>query len=470
MARLSASIAAVAVLLAACGGGGGDASDPPPMGAEGTATSVPTTTPPPATTLPPPPSGVTRCDDAPRLYAAPEDYADMPMYFENEMPIDQVRNWATFRPGFEGIWIDRNHNGWITVAFSEEAAASRSDLAALFPGIGAVVVEVPWTRIELEALQDRVTSALRELLPSFGVGLSIAQGVVSVDVGPLTTDTLGYLEENFGGERICVDGVDPATLPEPGPQPLAGDGWRLLADEPQVGDIYRTGIAADPGALATLWDSVGLLGPLPDVDFTTEVVIWFGAVFSGSCPHIRLDDVVVDGTLVYPVIVNAEFAVLCTADANPRAYVVALQRDRLPAGPFEIQLSASDPPPETLERTVVDADLSQPGAIASPEQIRNEPFDPGPQAVQTGDIIEPGYPVPYLLDARCGVTWLGELNFYTWITSSPIPPEWESLLADDGSIVVSLVLHIEPAGSIEASAGGVTLTYRPTNDPAPNCP
>ena len=133
-------------------------------------------------------------------------------------------------------------------------------------------------------------------------------------------------------------------------------------------------------------------------------------------------------------------------------------------------MSASDPPPEPLERTVVDADLSQPGAIASPEQIRNEPFDPGPQAVQTGDIIEPGYPVPYLLDARCGVTWLGELNFYTWITSSPIPPEWESLLADDGSIVVSLVLHIEPAGSIEASAGGVTLTYRPTNDPAPNCP
>jgi hypothetical protein len=405
----------------------------------------------------------------PRLYAASEDYAEMPMYFANEMPIDQVRNWATFRPGFEGIWIDRDHNGWITVAFSEEAAASRSDLAALFPGVGAVVIEVSWSQDELLALQDRVTSGLRELLPSFGVGLSITQGVVSVGVGPLTADTLAYLEENFGGERICVDGVDPATLPEPGPQPLAGDGWRLLADEPRVGDIYRTGIATDPGAMATLWDSVGLPGPLPDVDFTAEVVIWFGAVHSGSCPHIRLDDVVVDGTLVYPVIVSTEFAGYCTADANPHAYVVALQRDRLPAGQFAIQLSASDPPPETLERTVVDADLSQPGAVAGPDEILNEPFSAVRTPPGSGLVIEPDYPFDYLLDARCGVTWLGEVNSYFWITSSPTPPEWESLLADDGSIVVSLVLRIAPAGRIEASAGGVTLTYRPTNDPPPPC-
>jgi hypothetical protein len=293
--------------------------------------------------------------------------------------------------------------------------------------------------------------------------------VVRVDVGPLTTDTLEHLEESFGGERICVDGVDPATLPEPGPQPLAGEGWRLLADEPRVGDIYRTAIATDPGGLAALWDTIGLLGPLPDVDFTTEVVIWFGAVYSGSCPHIRLDDVVVDGTLVYAVIVSPEYAGYCTADANPRAYVVALQRDRLPAGPFAIQLRASDPAPETLERTDVDADLSQPGAIASPEQIRNEPFSAVRTPPGSGVVIEPDYPVDYLLDARCGVTWLGEVNSYSWITSSPIPPEWESQLADDGSIVVSLVLRIAPAGSITASAGGVTLTYRPTNDPAPPC-
>jgi hypothetical protein len=34
----------------------------------------------------------------------------------------------------------------------------------------------------------------------------------------------------------------------------------------------------------------------------------------------------------------------CTDDANPTAYVVALQRDRLPAGPFVVQLGPQDPP------------------------------------------------------------------------------------------------------------------------------
>jgi hypothetical protein len=117
----------------------------------------------------------------------------------------------------------------------------------------------------------------------------------------------------------------------------------LLADE-RVGDISHRHRRRS-GDSATLWDPSGC-GPLPDVDFTTAQD-WFGAVYSGSCPHIRLDDVVVDGTLVYPVIVSTEFAGYCTADANPHAYVVALQRDRLPAGQFEIQLSASDPPPQT---------------------------------------------------------------------------------------------------------------------------
>jgi hypothetical protein len=311
------------------------------------------------------------CEDVPALAPPAAHLRDQPIYVANEQPVEELAAWARTHAGFEELWIDRDHLGWVVLAFSEDAATRQTELIDRFPDVGAAVVEVDWTMDELLDLQDRVTTdpALREL--GIATGVSVTQGVVSVELGELTQDRLSRLAP-YLGERLCVSGVDPTSLPSEGPQPQTGEGWRLLVDE-LAGEPYRTGIAADEDGLTRLWQDVGLTSDLPAVDLEHEIVIWFGAVYGSSCPDLRLDDVVVDHdrALVHAEIVDVSRQVACTDDANPRAFVVAVERSRLPSGPFAIQLGAGDPPPGAPEeRTVVDVDLTPPGTSLAADPPR----------------------------------------------------------------------------------------------------
>lgn len=422
--------------------------------------------------LPPPEEkSIPSCDEVSRISAPPDAYEQTPRYVANEMPVEDVRTWAMSQPGFESIWIDRDHNGWITVAFSEDAAARQADLEREFPGAGVVAVAVDWKMTELMALQSRITSELGELEGSFGSGISEDRGVVSIHAGVLTEDRRAEIEARFAGERVCLDGIDPSSVPAPGPQPQAGDGWRLLVDEAHVGWPYRTGIATDEESLRLLMAEIGFDRPMPDVDFESEVVIWFGAVFGSSCPHIRLDDVVVDGDLVHAEIVLPDPPVACTADANPHSYLVAVDRSKLPRGPFAIQLGADGPPagaPE--ERTLVDVDLSEPGTVAGPEDVRFDPSLPEPYEVESGDVLEPGFPMePYFLSVHCGIEWLGEFNGYVWRTDAEMPSAWADLVEKGERIALTLLLSTAPVPTIEASAGSATVTYHVATEPMPGC-
>jgi hypothetical protein len=424
-----------------------------------------------ATSTPQSDGPIPSCDDIPRVSAPESWYADTPRYVASEMPIDEVRSWAEQQPGYQTIWIDRDHNGWITVAFSSDAAERQADLQAAFPGVGVVAVQVDWTLDELLALQQRIGAELHPLIGSLVTVASDTTGVVEIGVGALTDQIRAEIESRFAGEPVCLWGRDPSTLPAPGPQPTAGSEWRLLVDEARVGRPYRTGIATDPASLERLWEEIGLTGPIPEVDFRDEVVIWFGAVYGSSCPNLRLDDVVVQGDLVYAEIVLPDAPIACTADANPHAYVVAVDRSKLPVGPFTIQLSDQDPPPGAPEeRTVVDADLSQPGAVAEPGEVGPDLDSFETYRATFGDFIEPGFPVPYLLDSRCGIEWLGEFNDYRWRTTDPMPDGWAPLIRSDGTLEVSLVLSTGSGPTIEATAGGDAVIYRPTNKAPPDCP
>lgn len=414
---------------------------------------------------------ITSCDQVPRISAPASAYADSPMYVANEMPIDEVRAWAEGRPAYETIWIDRDHNGWITVAFSADADARQSELEEEFPSVGVVAVETTWTLAELLALQERIGTELGDVLGEFSTGTYDDRGVVGIYVGVLTAEVRSEVESRFGDQPVCLDGRDPASVPAPGPQPEGGEGWRLLVNEPQVGQPYRTGIATDQSGLETLWATIGLSDPLPAVDFETEVVIWFGAVFGVSCPDIRLDDVVVDGPLIHALIVLPNPPSGCTDDANPQAFVVAVERSRLPAGPFAIQLDANPPPlgvPE--ERTLVRVGLSAPGAVANPDQIGPDPelFE-RTSILRSGDFLEDGFPTLYEFNVHCGSEWLGELNGYAWRTDETMPAEWQTLIEEGETIDVSLLLSTDPEPDIAATAGAVTVHYRPTNEPLPGC-
>ena len=430
----------------------------------------------PDATVPVAAAAIPACDTVERISAPAAWYRDAPIYVANEQPTEELRAWAVGKPGFEEIWIDREHLGWITLAFSSDAAARQAELEELFPDVGVVAVEVPWSIAELEELQRRIGEELGPLIgPSSWI--SVTQGVVGIGVGVLKPERLAGIQERFAGEPICIEGADPASVPAEGPQPQHGDGWRLLADERGAGQPYRTGIASDSASHEQLWADLGLAGAPPAVDFASEVVIWFGAVFGSSCPSIRLDDVLVDEQrdLVHAEIVLVDAPSACTGDANPHAYLVALERAKLPSGPFAIQLGADDPPagvPE--ERTLVEVDLSQPGAVAGPGEVHGDPALPPPFVLEEGSVIEPEVEYPYRFFVHCGIEWLGTFNDVTWRAELPggnpggVPPQWPIPGADQ-TIEVSIILYTDPESMIQATANDHTVTYRPTADDPPGC-
>jgi hypothetical protein len=333
--------------------------------------------------------GFPSCADMPMISADPSLYRDEPQYGNAVQLTDDVRAWAEDQGGFEQLWLDRERNGWVTVGFhgDDVDVASLQDRAAEeFPGEGVVVVEVPYSSADLEALMDRLMPVLADAdaTPTGGLSLDVPRGRLGLSGVPATPAAETALRQ-FAGEPLCVDVVDPGAFVPEGPQPTEGDGWRLLGDEQGAGEAYRSGVATTDEQLAALWVEAGLAGEAPDVDWESEVVVWFGAVWGSGCP-VRLDDVVVDGARVHGEIVvpGSGPDSACNGDANPHAFVVAVDRDRLPAGPFVVQLDADDPAPE--ERTVVDVDLSAPGATATDEQIHLDP-DAGPQP---GPLLEDG--------------------------------------------------------------------------------
>lgn len=425
---------------------------------------------------------VPRCADVPIVSAPPEAYRDTPIYVANEQPTEELRAWAQGKPGFEGLWLDRDHLGWITLAFSQDVEARQAELREQFPDVGVVAVAVDWTTAELDALRSRVAAEMTPLLDSWSLGTSVTQGVVTLGVGVLTPERVALVEERFAGERICVDGMDPASVPAPGAQPQAGDGWRLLLDRKATGQPYRTGIAWDQVSYERLWREIGLspqpAGALPAVDFDAEVAIWFGAVYGSSCPGLRLDDVVVDRdrALVFAEIVLVDPPAACTGDANPHAYVVAVERERLPSGPFWIQLGVADPPggmPE--EGTLVDVDLSGPGATADPGQVRPATAEPGPIPLESGAVVEPGFPFLYRMSVRCGIEWLGVINGVAWRTDDPegstgrVPTAWRVVPGPNETIDLTAVLQTDPEPRITVTVNDLAVIYAPTAEVPPGC-
>jgi hypothetical protein len=462
MARRWIVVVLAGSLLAACG------QDRDPAGA------------PPTSPVPSPSSSsFPACTDLPPIEAPAEWYRDRPVYVANEPPVERIKAWARRRPGYQEIWIDRDHSGWVTVAFTGDAEARQAELRAEFPDAGVVAVEVPTSAAELRRLQARAHQLLDDAGIEFaGSGSDVDHWSVDLNVN-VADERVQQALAPVAGERICLSDTGVPT-PE-GPQARAGDGWRLLGDE-LVGETYRTGIATNAEQYRRLWRRVGMTGPRPEVDFRSEVVVWFGAVYGSTCP-IRLDDVVVtpDGepALVHAVTVVPGGTGACTADANPHAYLVAIERDRLPPGPFAIQLGAEDPPagvPE--ERTLVNADLTAPGSVASADQVGpdRELIEQSrrPQPVESGGFIEPSYPTPFRMYVYCGIAVLGELNDVWWMTGGegvPVPRAWSDLVdPETHTLVVDVVLTPGPDPTVTATANGQSVVYAPVAaDEVPAC-
>lgn len=396
-------------------------------------------------------AGFASCTDAPLISADPALYRDEPRYGNAEELTTRVSAWASAQPGFEQFWLDRDHHGWVTLGFRHGAdvAALQEQVAAQFPGAGVVVVEVPYTLAELQALGDRVQAALAGAdAQTFGMSLDVPRGLVSVSGVVPAAQTEAALRA-FAGEPLCVDAVDAAAIAPEGAQPDGGDGWRLLGEEDGAGAPYRTDVATTDTQLAALWQESGLSGTAPGVDWQREIVVWWGAVGSTGCP-VRLDDVVLDGTTLHGrlVVPGAGPGTACLADALPHSFVVAVERTALPAGPFEVQLGADAPPPGAPdERTVVDVDLSSPGAVAADGQIHRDRDAGAPEpVVEDGYDGTPPQGARYVWNPRpqCRGTVIGPIDGSLWRLADG-EPRWAAdagqelalFPIDDELIVVS---------------------------------
>jgi hypothetical protein len=464
MRRATLVTMALAVLTGACGvAPEGDAEPSSTIGAPST-TGAPSTS--GVSTTPPPGSEVIlpRCYESPLPAADAAFYRDTPKYVGNEMPADAVREWASQYPDFVDIWIDRDHNGWVAAGFTGDVVDRQAELEGLFPGEGVVAVHLDWTEGDLVALERRVIDELGGEIELLGTSVDPLRGYVNVVLSVLDDGSLQTIADTFPGERICVEGLEPEAVVPPGPQPQAGEGWRLLYEQDEVGDIYRAGIAWDQESLDNmLADIPGLPIDLDlDVDFENEVVLWFGAVHGSSCPHIRLDDVVVQGDSVHAVIVNTDNAKACTDDAIPHTYLVGLERGRLPAPPFYLALDDRG----FGDRLRVDADLREDGSVARSGQVTPDPKAQEPQG--SGVIIETGFPWEYSVDLVCGFAAIGEINSFHWVTEEPIPDGWLEASAGAESVVVEVLLNEGPDPSLEVTFEGETVGYEPTDEPG--CP
>ena len=187
-----------------------------------TASAAPSMSPAPTATAQPTasPSGWTGpfplCDQVPQVVAPAEYYGDSPIYVSNEQPTARLRKWAEKYPGFEMLWIDREHHGWVVLAFSVDAEAREADVKREFPGVGVAVAPVTWNRAHLEELQTRAMGLQIDGGPLvWSAGAGNAKGVVSLNIGVLSPERIAAIDDAFHGEPVCLEGAIPRRCPHP---------------------------------------------------------------------------------------------------------------------------------------------------------------------------------------------------------------------------------------------------------------
>lgn len=296
------------------------------------------------------------------------------------------------------------------------------------------------------------------------------QNIVGLDAGVLTDEVVALLEQEIGDDPVCVEGQDPSWLVPDGPQLTEGDGWTMVGHrQGSDGPYFRTGLASDREQLEALWAGAGMEGEAPEVDLMANVVVWFAEPHDSTCDLLRLDDIVIDHdrALIHPKIVMPDDPMMCNDDLRGAyQYLVAVERELLPAAPFAIQL---DPEWVSEDRVVVDADLRAPGSVAADDEIVQRDPPLRLTGTRSGDIVEAGYRSSYVMNVRCGVGYLGDLNGIHWVSEeTAVPDAWLPKVTKDGEIVVSVLLKGGKDSHAAARTAGHAIRYEPRRDAPPS--
>ncbi|CAN5753686.1 hypothetical protein BH20CHL5_BH20CHL5_13890 [soil metagenome] len=258
------------------------------------------------------------------------------------------------RDTFGGLYIDRETHAGIVMLFTEDAATHEAALRAILPDTPLTVETVRFSEAELLELQQRLVQD-SDWLRSTGFTMYSMSVDIMDNLAELTGATNGprakeRIHERYGREMLRIVAHDMVAEPE---QPLEGDGWRLLAELPR-GGIYSVAAFTDEESFRREWRRLEA-GAVPPVDFGEEIVIRFSPAMSGSCRHVHFAGLVVTGDRVHgDITFPVPPDMSCTADANPYAFVVAVERSVLPDSPFTLQLFEKIVGGDAEQRVTVD--------------------------------------------------------------------------------------------------------------------
>jgi hypothetical protein len=238
---------------------------------------------------------------------------------------------------FGGLYVDDQGQGSFVMLFTDNLDEHAAALAEIWPRV--TVRGVQFTEAALIELLEG--PAIRGIggdgVEFLSAGLDTMNNRVTLDLKSNDPTLELRLELEFGGM------VEVSVHPIPGPweNVAAGEGWRLLAAGEAGGEeAYTVRAATDEAAWHEMWTAIGLDGEPPPVDFENEVTVSFGHGIGSSCPEMRLDGVEVGGGVVFSRASDPLAPRNCTADlVGAAVFVVALDRDALPADGFTLQLS-----------------------------------------------------------------------------------------------------------------------------------
>lgn len=238
---------------------------------------------------------------------------------------------------FGGLYVDDQGRGSFVMLFTDRLEEHAAALAEIWPRVTVRGVRFSEAAL-MEVLEGIDLQAMaRDGIEPLSAGLDTMNNRVTLDLKSDDPTLEAQLELQYGGMvEVTVHPLpgEWANVPE-------GDGWRLLvAGEAGGQEAYTVRAATDDGAWEALWSALALSGERPSVDLDTEVVVSFGHGIGSSCREMRLDDVAIEGGVVYSVTSDPLAPRFCTDDlAGAAVFVVAVERAALPADGFTLQLA-----------------------------------------------------------------------------------------------------------------------------------
>jgi hypothetical protein len=238
---------------------------------------------------------------------------------------------------FAGLYVEDQRRGSFVMMFTDRLEEHAAAVAEIWPRV--TVRGARFSEAELTAVLERLDLAgmAADGIEPLSAGLDTMNNRVTLDVKSDDPTLEARLELQYGGM------VDVTVHPLPGEwsNVADGDAWRLLATGEAGGaEAFTVRAATDEAAWDELWDGLGLPGGRPRVTLADEVVVTFAHGIGSSCREMRLDDVVIEGGVVFSVTSDPLAPRACTADlAGAAVFVVAVERASLPADGFTLQLS-----------------------------------------------------------------------------------------------------------------------------------